>query len=150
MTWRHKEPRQLTDIGMPIGEIRRSYGRLICTIGFSILVKGHFYVEYCPWSSLWNMDNFSDCLLRCDTCNFSADIYRTNWVSGQRQGYVGKQEGISTPYDELAITVRSSEDCVLHCQVDSRCESVLVHHDLVFADHSYEGNILNCHLLYFN
>ena len=35
----------LTSIGNPTVEIRRSYDRLISTMGFPILVRWHFYIE---------------------------------------------------------------------------------------------------------
>ena len=38
----------LTSIGSPIVEIRRSYGRLIYTMGFPILVRWHLYIESGP------------------------------------------------------------------------------------------------------
>ena len=38
----------LTSIGNPIVEIRRSYDRLISTMGFPILVKGHFNIGSGP------------------------------------------------------------------------------------------------------
>ena len=40
----------LTSIGNPIVEIRRSYDRLISTMGFPILVRWHLYIESAPWS----------------------------------------------------------------------------------------------------
>ena len=40
----------LTSIGNPIVEIRRSYDRLISTMGFPILVRWHLYIESGPWS----------------------------------------------------------------------------------------------------
>ena len=42
----------LTSIGNPIVEIRRSYDRLISTMGFPILVRWHLYIESGPWSLL--------------------------------------------------------------------------------------------------
>ena len=39
----------LTSIGNPIVEIRRSYDRLISTMGFPILVRQHLYIESGPW-----------------------------------------------------------------------------------------------------
>ena len=39
----------LTSIGNPIVEIRRSYDRLISTMGFPILVRWHLYIESGPW-----------------------------------------------------------------------------------------------------
>ena len=39
----------LTSIGKPIVEIRRSYDRLISTMGFPILVRWHLYIELGPW-----------------------------------------------------------------------------------------------------
>ena len=39
----------LTSIGNPIVEIRRSYDRLISTMGFPILVRRHLYIESGPW-----------------------------------------------------------------------------------------------------
>ena len=39
----------LTSIGNPIVEIRRSYDRLISTMGFPILVRQHLYIETGPW-----------------------------------------------------------------------------------------------------
>ena len=41
--------RCLTSIGIPILEIRQSYDRLISTMGFSILVRWHLYIESGPW-----------------------------------------------------------------------------------------------------
>ena len=38
----------LTSIGNPIVEIRRSYDRLISTMGFPILVRRHLYIEWGP------------------------------------------------------------------------------------------------------
>ena len=46
----------LTSIGNPIVEIRRSYDRLISTMGFHIPVRRHLYIESGPWSgiiSIW-------------------------------------------------------------------------------------------------
>ena len=40
----------LTSIGNPIVEIRRSYDRLISTMGFPILVRRHLYIESGPWT----------------------------------------------------------------------------------------------------
>ena len=40
----------LTSIGNPIVEIRRSYDRLISTMGFPIPVRRHLYIESGPWS----------------------------------------------------------------------------------------------------
>ena len=40
----------LTSIGNPIVEIRRSYDRLISTMGFPILVRRHLYIESGPRS----------------------------------------------------------------------------------------------------
>ena len=42
---------RLTGIGNPIVEIRRSYDRLISTMGFPIPVRRHLYIELGPWSS---------------------------------------------------------------------------------------------------
>ena len=42
----------LTGIGNPIVEIRRSYDRLISTMGFPIPVRCHLYIESGPWSRL--------------------------------------------------------------------------------------------------
>ena len=39
----------MTRIGNPIAEIRRSKDCLISTMGFSILVRQHFYCEFGPW-----------------------------------------------------------------------------------------------------
>ena len=39
----------LTSIGNPIVEIRRSYERLISTMGFPILVRWQLYIESGPW-----------------------------------------------------------------------------------------------------
>ena len=39
----------LTSIGTPVVKIRRSHDRLICTMGFSMLVRWHLYVESWPW-----------------------------------------------------------------------------------------------------
>ena len=44
----------LTSIGTPIVEIRRSYDRLISTMGFPILVRWHLYIE----SGLWCADAY--------------------------------------------------------------------------------------------
>ena len=41
----------LTSIGNPIVEMRRSYDRLISTIGFPILVRWHLYIESGPWAT---------------------------------------------------------------------------------------------------
>ena len=41
---------RLISIGNPIVEIRRSYDRLISTMGFPILVRWHLYIESGPWS----------------------------------------------------------------------------------------------------
>ena len=43
----------LTSIGNPIVEIRRSYDRLISTIGFPILVRCNLYIESVPCSMLF-------------------------------------------------------------------------------------------------
>ena len=40
---------RLTGIGNPIVEIRRSYDRLISTMGFPIPVRRHLYIESGPW-----------------------------------------------------------------------------------------------------
>ena len=42
----------LTSIGNPIVELRRSYDRLISTMGFPILVTQHLYSESGPWCPL--------------------------------------------------------------------------------------------------
>ena len=42
----------LTSIGKLIVEIRRSYDRLISTMGFAILVRWHLYIESGPWCFL--------------------------------------------------------------------------------------------------
>ena len=55
----------LTSIGNPIVEIRRSYDRLISTMGFPILVRCLLYIESAPWFMLlirsqvvlWRADN---------------------------------------------------------------------------------------------
>ena len=39
----------LTSIGNPIVKIRRSYDRLISTMGFPVLVRWHIYIESGPW-----------------------------------------------------------------------------------------------------
>ena len=36
-------------IGIPIVEMRRSYDRLISTMGFHLLVRWHLYIELSPW-----------------------------------------------------------------------------------------------------
>ena len=41
----------LTSIGNPIVEMRRSYDRLISTMGFPILVRWHLYIESGPWAT---------------------------------------------------------------------------------------------------
>ena len=41
----------LTSIGNPVVEIRRSYNRLISTMGFPLLVRRHHYIESGPWLS---------------------------------------------------------------------------------------------------
>ena len=43
----------LTSIGNNFVEIRRSYDRLISTMGFPILVRRHIYIESGPWLSEW-------------------------------------------------------------------------------------------------
>ena len=50
-TWRliHFNKCHFTSIGNPIVEIRRSYDRLISTMGFPILVRWHLYIESGPW-----------------------------------------------------------------------------------------------------
>ena len=40
---------RLTSVGNPIVEIRRSYDRLISTMGFPILVRRQLYIESGPW-----------------------------------------------------------------------------------------------------
>ena len=49
----------LTSIGNPIVEIRRSYDRLISTMGFPIPVRRHLYIESGPWSlqQVWEREN---------------------------------------------------------------------------------------------
>ena len=42
----------LTNVGNPIVEIRRSYDRLISTMGYPILVRWHLYIESGPWGSV--------------------------------------------------------------------------------------------------
>ena len=54
MTWWHQGPDSilrwhLTSIGKPIVEIRRSYDRLIPTMGFPILIRWHLNIESGPW-----------------------------------------------------------------------------------------------------
>ena len=44
----------LASIGNPIVEIRRSYDRLISTMGFPILVRWHLYIESGPRPSFGN------------------------------------------------------------------------------------------------
>ena len=48
----------LTSLGNPIVEIRRSYDRLISTMGFPVLVRWHLYIESGPSSGI-------ECLLHC-------------------------------------------------------------------------------------
>ena len=43
-----KKKCHLTSISNPIVEIRRSYDRLISTMGIPILVRWHLYIESCP------------------------------------------------------------------------------------------------------
>ena len=45
----------LTSIGNPIVEIRRSYDRLISTMGSPIPVRQHLYIESGPWSAVQYM-----------------------------------------------------------------------------------------------
>ena len=45
----------LTSIGNPIVEIRRSYDRLISTMGFPIPVRRHLYIESGPWCLIWEI-----------------------------------------------------------------------------------------------
>ena len=46
----YKDDILLVSIGNPIVEIRRSYDRLISTMGFPIPVRRHLYIESGPWS----------------------------------------------------------------------------------------------------
>ena len=43
---------RLASIGNPIEEKRRSYDRLIPTMGFPILIRRHLYIEHCSSSLL--------------------------------------------------------------------------------------------------
>ena len=45
----------LTSIGNPIVEIRRSYDRLITTMGFPILIRCNLYIESVPCSMLFSL-----------------------------------------------------------------------------------------------
>ena len=49
--WSQLKRYHLTSIGNPIVEIRRSYDRLISTMGFPILVRWHLYIESGPRSN---------------------------------------------------------------------------------------------------
>ena len=49
----------LTSIGNPIVEIRRSYNRLIPTMGFPILVRRQLYIESGPWALFQYKDHLS-------------------------------------------------------------------------------------------
>ena len=57
----------LTSIGNPIVQIRRSYDRLISTMGFPILIRWHLYIESGP-RSCWchDLDIFSALLSCCE------------------------------------------------------------------------------------
>ena len=57
----------LTSIGNPMEEIRRSYDRLISTMGFPILVRCHLYIESGPWFHLRVSDLASNELQRLDS-----------------------------------------------------------------------------------
>ena len=48
----------LTSIGNPIMEIRRSYDRLISTMGFPILVRYKLYIESGPWCLIFNSPSY--------------------------------------------------------------------------------------------
>ena len=83
--------RHLTSIGNPIVEIRRSYDRLISTMGFPILVRWHLHIEsgpckrrvahlYMTWKPYGNKDIMTimlynrivfEVLRRSATCDFS-------------------------------------------------------------------------------
>ena len=47
-------------------EIRRSYYRLISTVGFPILVRCHLYIESGPWCCLFSFFSYSCCVLKGD------------------------------------------------------------------------------------
>ena len=55
----------LTSIGNPIVEIRRSYDRLISTMGFPILARWHLYIESGPW---WQQRHWSTVALIMACC----------------------------------------------------------------------------------
>ena len=62
---------RLTSIGNPIVEIRRSYDRLISTMGFPIPVRRHLYIESGPWSiSLKVFPSQCKCKWKCFLMSF--------------------------------------------------------------------------------
>ena len=60
----------LTTIGNPIVEIRRSYDRLISTMGFPILTRWHLYIESGPW-----------CVIVTSRCITFSNIISLDWES---------------------------------------------------------------------
>ena len=55
-------------------EIRRSYDRLISTMGFPILVRRHLYIESRPWSLYFFLiySLYSSSVRSCDVLSYSA------------------------------------------------------------------------------
>ena len=82
----------LTSIGHPIGDIRRSYDRLISTMGFPILARWHLYIEsgprsYCHQKALRLAALSIDSLRSChfNSCRWAAsygEIQSTRSPSG--------------------------------------------------------------------
>ena len=59
----------LTNTGNPIMEIRRSYGRLISTMGFPILVRWRLYIESRPMPNELQVHIQFDDFNRCRKCS---------------------------------------------------------------------------------
>ena len=85
----------LTSIGNPIVEIRRSYDRLISTIGFPIPVRWHLYIESGPWylPFHWLVSSLMPCTLIPTISYMLSREYRA----------------VSNRYSRLLFT---SEDCL--------------------------------------
>ena len=70
----------LTSVGNPIVEIRRSYDRLISTMGFPILVRWHRYIESGAWCDVYEYGN--GCLSWWDVDGFIAPTSTGSLLSG--------------------------------------------------------------------
>ena len=70
------------------------------------------------------------------------------WDAELKQGYIQEPMTIFDDLDKKVITVSYVEDCVIHCRSDPNCKYVIVHVDLITADHPSEAGYLNCWIIY--